>query len=144
MTRQAIEISPEDLWHSGEHPRTYWRMAYHALGYAHLYLYENLESWKRWEKANNDCAVLEGEVPEVEPYSKEDLMNFCDLILSEIDVRIDSLNLDESHCGFRWYPDVSRVELLVLSLRHLHGHLGQMHELLIARGFDVEWLGPPK
>ncbi len=144
MTRQAIEVTPDDLWVSGDHPRTYWRMTYHALGYAHLYLYESLESWKRWEKANNDCAVLEGDVPEVEPYSKQELLDFCDLILAEIDDRIDSLNLDEAHCGFRWYPDVSRVELLILSLRHLHGHLGQLHEHLIMRGLDVEWLGPPK
>lgn len=141
MIRQAIERTPEDMWTSGEHPRTYWRIVYHALGYAHLYLYESLDAWQSWPKANNSCAILDGDVEESEPYSKEEMLELADLILSEIDLRIDALNLDESTCGFRWYPEVSRVELLILSLRHLHGHLGQLHELLLAHGIDVDWIG---
>ncbi len=145
MMRQAIEVTPDDLWTWGEHPRTYWRIAYHALGYAHLYLYEDMKSWKPWEKAHNDRAIIEGEVDEVTPYTRQELLDFTDLILSEIDERIDALDLDSPTCGFPWYPGVSRVELLILSLRHIHGHLGQLHEHLIARGLDVEWHGePPK
>jgi len=144
MMRQLIESTPEDLWHSGDHPRTFWRVAYHALGYTHLYLYEDLASWKSWSKARNHCAVLEGDVEIAEPYTKAELLDLTDLILSELDGRIDSLDLDAPTCGFTWYPGVSRVELLLLNLRHLHGHLGQLHELLLARGIDVEWLGEPK
>lgn len=143
MTRQAIEVTPDDLWTWGEHPRTYWRIAYHALGYAHLYLYEDMASWKPWAKAQNHCAILEGEVQESQPYTREELLDFADLILSEIEERINALDLDAPTCGFTWYPNVSRVELLVLSLRHLHGHLGQLHEHLIARGLDVKWHGEP-
>lgn len=142
MTRQAIEVTPDALWTWGEHPRTYWRIAYHALGYAHLYLYEDMASWKPWPKAQNHCAILEGEAPVTEPYTREELLDFADLILSEIEGRIHALDLDAPTCGFPWYPEVSRVELLILSLRHLHGHLGQLHEHLIAHGQDVTWLGP--
>lgn len=144
MMRELIESTPEDLWLSGEHPRSYWRVAYHALGYTHLYLYEDLASWKAWGKARNHCAVLEGEVEFAEPYTKADLLELTDLILSELDGRVDSLDLDAPTCGFTWYPGVSQVELLLLNLRHLHGHLGQLHELLLGRGIDVEWLGEPK
>lgn len=143
MMRQAIEVTPDDLWLEGEHPRTYWRIAYHALGYAHLYLYEDLASWERWERADNACAILEGEVDVAAPYSREDLIAFTDHILAELDRRIDTLDLDAAGCGFPWYPTTSRIELLLLSLRHFHGHLGQLHELLIARGLDVAWLGEP-
>ena len=142
MLRQAIEVCPDDLWTWGEHPRTYWRIAYHAAGYAHLYLYEDMGTWKKWAKADNSAALLEGDdLPVREPYSKAEMLEFMDLIISEVDERIDALDLDALTCGFPWYPKVSRVELLMLSLRHIHGHLGQLHEHLISRGLDVEWIG---
>lgn len=141
MTRQAIEVTPEELWKWGDHPRTYWRIAYHALGYAHLYLYEDMASWKPWAKAENHRAVLEGDVPVVEPYTREEMLELADLILSEIEDRIHALDLESPTCGFPWYPNVSRFELMLLSLRHIHGHLGQLHEHLIARGLDVDWIG---
>lgn len=144
MLRQAIEVCPEDLWLSGKHPRTYWRIAYHAAGYAHLYLYDDIASWKPWEKARNACAILEGDVEEMTPYSKVEMLDFVDLIVSEVDSRIDAIDIDLSHCGFTWYPNVTRLELFVLSLRHLHGHIGQLSELLIGRGLDIEWLGQIK
>lgn len=141
MTRQAIAVTPDDLWTWGEHPRTYWRIAYHALGYAHLYLYEDMARWKPWSKAENHRAILEGEVAAVEPYTKQDLLEFADLILAEVPGRINALDLESPTCGFPWYPNVSRFELLLLSLRHIHGHLGQLHEHLIAHGLDVDWIG---
>ena len=145
MFRQAIENCPEYVWLSGEFPRNYWRIAYHALGYAHLYLYEDVASWKKWPKHKLECTWLEGEdVPVDEPYTREELLEVVELIQSEIDPRLDDLDLSAPHCGFTWYPNVSRVELLILSLRHLHGHLGQLHEILIANGQDIEWLGQIK
>lgn len=142
MLKQAVERCPEDLWHWGEHPRTFWRIAYHAAGYAHLYLYEDMQSWKPWDKARNACAILEGEVEAMEPYTRAEMLEFIELIESEVEPRIHALDLEQATCGFTWYPQVSRVELLILSLRHLHGHLGQLHEHLIARDLDVDWLGP--
>lgn len=141
MFRQLVSDCPDELWLSGPHPRSFWRIAYHALGYAHLYLYENLEAWKPWPKHRKECTWLEGEAPEMTPYSREEAIEFIDLILSEVEPRIDSLDLTDPQCGFTWYPKVSRVELLILSLRHLHGHMGQLHELMIAQGLNVEWLG---
>ena len=142
MLREAIEVCPEDLWRFGEHPRNYWRIAYHAAGYLHLYLYDDMKSWKPWEKARNACAVLEGDVEVMEPYTKQEMLDFMDLISAEIEPRIDALDIESKSCGFTWYPKVTRLELMILSLRHMHGHLGQLHELLIARGLDVEWRGP--
>jgi hypothetical protein len=141
MLRQAVEICPEDLWLSGEHPRNYWRIAYHAAGYAHLYLYDDLASWKPWEKARNECTYLEGEVEVMPPYTKAEMLDFIDLIVSEVDARIDAIDIEAPNCGFKWYPTVTRLELFILSLRHLHGHIGQLSELLIAQGLDVDWIG---
>ncbi|MFZ4508455.1 MAG: hypothetical protein ACOYON_12245 [Fimbriimonas sp.] len=143
MARQAIERCPDDVWTSGVFPRSYWRIAYHALAYAHLYLYPNLESWQSWPKHRQECTWLEGDdIPVMEPYSRAELIEFVDLIVSEVGPRIDALDLTEEWCGYKWYPQVSRLELLVLSLRHLHGHLGQLSEILISHGLDIDWLGP--
>lgn len=142
MMREAIERCPEEVWTGGEFPRNYWRICYHALGYLHLYLYEDVQSWKKWPKHKLECTWLDGDaVPNDPPYSREELLEVVELIDSEVDHRIDSLDLNAEDCGFAWYPNVSQVELLILSLRHFHGHLGQLHEILIANGEDVKWLG---
>lgn len=144
MMRQAVQVCPPDLWLGGEHPRSTWRIVFHAAAYVHLYLYPNLEAWNRWEHHRQSCTYLEGDAEATEPYTQAQLAQYVDLIDQEVDERIDALDLDEAWCGFSWYPEVTRGELLILSLRHLHGHLGQVHERLIARGLDVEWLGPPR
>lgn len=141
MLRQAVETCPDDVWLSGEHPRNYWRIAYHAAGYAHLYLYEDMKSWRPWEKARNECTYLDGEVEVMIPYTKSEMLDFIDLIVSEVGERIDAIDIEALNCGFTWYPNVTRLELYILSLRHLHGHIGQLSELLIAQGLDVEWIG---
>lgn len=142
MFRHAVEVCPEDVWTGGLFPRSTWRIAYHAAAFFHLYLYPNLESWQKWPKHQIECTWLEGDdVPEMTPYSKQEMMEFIELIDSEIDHQIDSLNFDDEAGGFTWYPNVGPAELQVLSLRHFHGHLGQISEILIANGLDVEWVG---
>jgi hypothetical protein len=144
MLRLAVERCPESVWIGGEHPRNYWRIVYHAAAYAHLYLYENLDRWVRWEPARKECAWLDGDdVPVMEPYTQAQMLDYVDLIRTQVDSRIDALDLSDPNCGYTWYPEVSRVELLVLSLRHLHGHIGQLSERLIEQELDVDWLGQP-
>lgn len=145
MCRQAVNDCPDHLWTEGEHPRNYWRILFHALAYLHLYLYEDLKSWKRWPKHVVENTYLDGDdVAESEPYTKQEMLELLELIDGEVDARIDALDLANPKSGFTWYPNVSRVELMILSLRHFHGHLGQLHELLIAEGEDIEWLGQAK
>ncbi|ARU40109.1 hypothetical protein CCB80_02725 [Armatimonadetes bacterium Uphvl-Ar1] len=141
MLRECVEVCPDDIWVSGSHPRTFWRIAYHAAAYVHLYLFENLEAFEPWSKHRLDCTYLEGDAEVAEAYNRSEMIECLDLIESEFDRRIDGLDLDAEHCGFTWYPTVSRVELMVLSLRHLHGHIGQLSEILIANGIDTEWKG---
>lgn len=142
MMRQAVTDCPEHVWVSGSHPRNYWRIAFHALAYAHLYLYPNLKDWERWELHRQSCTLLDGDDVPVEPaYTREELLDLCNLTDSLVDSQIDTLDLDAPKCGYTWYPTVSQVELLILSLRHLHGHLGQLAEILIANDLDIEWLG---
>ncbi len=142
MLRQCVELCPDSVWTQGPHPRQTWRIAYHAAAYAHLYLFPDLQSFLPWPQHRLDCTYLEGEAPEVTPYTQPELLECIDLIVSEVDSRIDALDLEAETSGFTWYPTVSRVELQILSLRHLHGHIGQISEILIAHGIDTDWIGP--
>ncbi len=142
MLRQAVERCPEEVWTSGAHPRTFWRIAYHAAAYAHLYLFDDLASFKPWSKHRLDCTYLEGEVEPAEPYTIAEMLECIDLIDADVDPSLDRLDLSAESSGFTWYPTVTRVELQILSLRHLHGHIGQLSEILIENGVDTDWIGP--
>lgn len=142
MLRQCVERCPDEVWNSGAHPRSYWRIAYHAAAYAHLYLFADMKAFAPWPKHRLDCTYLDGEVEPAAPYTQAELIECIDLIDSEVDSRLDALDLSAENCGFTWYPTVTRIELQILSLRHLHGHIGQLSEILLASGVDTDWFGP--
>ena len=66
-------------------------------------------------------------------------MEYIRLIQGQVDGLIDALDLDEDECGIPWYKGLSRAELLILNLRHISEHVGQLHELRIAEGLDMDW-----
>jgi hypothetical protein len=142
MLRQCVERCPDEVWTSGPHPRSYWRIAYHAAAYAHLYLFSDMKSFAPWPKHRLDCTYLDGEVEPATPYNQAELIECIDLIDSDVDSRLEGLDLSAENCGFTWYPSVTRIELQILSLRHLHGHIGQLSEILLAAGVDTDWFGP--
>ena len=57
-----------------------------------------------------------------------------------VDPTVDQLNLDSDETGFSWYKNMSKLSHQLMSLRHLQGHVGQLSELLMARGIDTDWV----
>lgn len=141
MLRQCVERAPDDVYFGGTHPRSFWRIAYHAAAYAHLYLYPNMDAWKKWPKHRVEATYLDGEVEEIEPYSRAEMLEFIGLIQSEVASQIGEMDLEEMDCGYPWYPGLPRFNHQVLSLRHLHGHIGQLAEILISHDIDTDWMG---
>ncbi len=43
-----------------------------------------------------------------------------------------------------WYPNCTKLEHQFLNLRHLGIHVGQLQELLMGAGVDVNWLSRAK
>ena len=41
MLVECVEKCPEDLWLDGEHPRTFWRIAWHAAYFTHNYMVQD-------------------------------------------------------------------------------------------------------
>jgi len=147
MLRQTIERCPDDLWTAGDHPRTYWRIAYHALFFTHLYLQPNEETFRPWEGHREDCQFLEAlpwpphDQPKIaDPYTKQEMLDywrFCDAMIDEA---VDRLDLDAPDCGFGWY-DMPKLDHQLMNIRHVQQHAGQLAERVYPAGVDLDWVG---
>lgn len=140
MLRQAIERCPDDLWLSGEHPRNYWRIAYHTIFYTDLYLRTGEEAFVPWAKHREDVPCLWENPPVEEPYTKAETIQYLDEVVSNLDDCLAVLDLSAKETGFYWYP-IPKLDHQMMNLRHIQGHVGQLSELLMARGIDLDWKG---
>ncbi|MGC4045161.1 MAG: hypothetical protein QM758_15325 [Armatimonas sp.] len=141
MLRQAIERCPDTTWIAGTHPRNFWRIAYHAIFYTHLYLASDLASFQAWEKHRDSVRYLWG-MPDMEPpYTQAELLEYLDWLIAALPPFVDSLNLDATETGFDWYPNMGKLEHQFVNIRHLQGHVGQLSELLMAQEIYTDWVG---
>lgn len=153
MLAQCIERCPDDLWTSGIHPRTYWRIAFHTVFYAQLYMGQNEAAFQPWPGHREDVAALLDGAAEIEPYEFEgatvpyNQMNMLDYLAyvdSLVDPTVDALDLQRMDSGFSWYRNISKLSHELLNLRHIQGHVGQLSELLMAHGIDIDWISRAK
>ena len=45
MLDECVNECTDELWRAGDHPRTFWRIAWHSLYFTHIYLGQNEESF---------------------------------------------------------------------------------------------------
>ncbi len=147
MLKQAIERCPEDVWLSGEHPRTVWRIASHALLFTHFYLKPGVEGFQPWEGHREECESLERmpwpphDMPRVvEPYTKAEMLEYWLAVDGMIDAGVDRLDLDAPECGFPWYR-MPKLDHQILNIRHTQEHAAQIAEHCRLAGVDVDWVG---
>jgi hypothetical protein len=131
MLAECVEKCPEGMWLEGEHPRTFGSIAFHAAFYTHLYLGQNEAALQPWpgQRAEGD-----------ESYGRNEILDYIRFIDALIDPSVDQLNLDSDETGFSWYPNMSKLSHELMNLRHTQGHVGQLSELLMARGIDTDWV----
>ena len=170
MLRQCVERCPEPLWSAPNPPtpvqtrsdnpdwngveRPFWRIAFHTVYFTHLYLGqgedafvmpgETLAVWRnplydRFWRSPWDLEPYELPV-EVLPASTADILEYLHFVDGLVDATVDGLDLDAADSGFRWYPEESKIAHQLLNVRHLQGHVGQLSELLMLRGVDIEWV----
>lgn len=149
MLRQCVVLCPEDLWTAGRHPRTYWRIAFHATFFTQLYLGQDQASFQTWPGRRPDLQRLWEAPDEIEPYempegvppcTRGEIINYIDFVDGLVDSCLDSLDLDTDKSGFAWYPRTPKLAHLILNIRHVQGHVGQLSELLMARDIDIDWV----
>lgn len=147
MLRECVERCPDDLWAAtvDKAPRTFWRIAYHAAFYSHFYLSQERSEFEAWNK-HVDHAVMtfadEGEElpPSGTVYTQQDVIEYIDFVSERTGEMIERLDLRAPDSGFSWYPNFAKLDHVLLTLRHLGVHVGQLQELLFARGIEPDWI----
>ena len=147
MLRECVEICPDDLWPAtlDKPPRTFWRIAYHATFYTHFYLCQNGSLFTPWERHVAHAAMTfadkdEDLPPEGTLFAQSDLLEYIDVLSGRMEHIVDALDLDSPESGFPWYPNFPKLDHVLLTLRHLGVHVGQLQELLYARGIEPDWV----
>lgn len=141
MLRECVEVCPPELWEAGEFPRFFWKIAYHAAFFGHLYMGQNEGAFRPFRKHSDRAWELWAEDAQpMEALTKEDILEYIDEIRGIINETVDGLDLDTSDCGFPWYKNITKLEHEILSVRHIQGHVGQLSERLFAAGIDTSWI----
>jgi hypothetical protein len=144
MLRRSIEVCPETLWLEGR-PNRFWHVAYHTLFYARFYLSKSDAAFVPWTKQRADYNFL-GAVPSRPdftptvdiPYTQTELLELCDLCMSEVEIQVPAFDLEEPS-GFFWLP-MDKLELQLYSIRHIAHHTGQLVDRLRNEsGIGVPW-----
>jgi hypothetical protein len=140
MLRQAIEECPDSLWEDPEYGNPFWHVAYHVIFYTHLYLHPTEEDFVPWEKHRDGIVSLGDSVEGEAIYSKEDVLEYLDLCLEQMEQQADAMDL-EAASGFYWLP-FDKLELQFYNIRHVQQHTGELCERLGAQGeAEVDWVG---
>jgi hypothetical protein len=135
MLAECVEKCPEDVWREGEQSRPFWGIAFHAVYYTHLYLVQNEAAFQPWP------GQRENRLPEGDDiYQRTEILDYIRFVDALIDPTVDQLDLASDETGFSWYPNMSKLSHQLMNLRHTQGHVGQLSELLMARGIDTDWI----
>jgi hypothetical protein len=149
MLRHTIDACPDDLWAADTHPSPYWQVAYHTIFYTHLYLGQSEDAFQPWSGAREQAHFLESlpwpphDEPEIgPPYTKEQLLEYWQLLDDMADEVIDDLDLQTDDPGFWWYEGIDKLSHEWMNVRHVQHHVGQLSDRLAAAGVELPWLGP--
>ena len=156
MLGQAIERCPDGLWASRDYHNPFWRIAYHALYYSHLYIQPTLADFRPWEHHQTGLQFMDDvqappEIQELtelphrppqtgEPYTKEQMLEYWRLCKKMVDDAVDALDLSNPESGFSWYK-LSKAEHQIISIRHIQHHAAQlMDRVRGATGTGIDWV----
>ena len=141
MARQCIERIPDAQWEIGTPHRPFWRMAYHTLFYVHLYAMQDLGQFTAWDKHQDDASDLwpVDDPKPVRTYTRDELLEYCDHVDNALRTTLPNVDLDAETCGFDWY-DLPKLDHMLLNLRHVSVHVGQLQERCYAAGVDLKWV----
>jgi hypothetical protein len=143
----AIRKCPDSLWLAPSYPNKYWRIAYHALFFAHLYLEDSEETFRAWPKHRAEYQFL-GRLPWPphnepkigEPFTKDECLEYLEFCRAEVDSRLPALDLS-APSGFHWLR-FDKLETQIYNIRHIQHHTGQLSDRLrTVENTGVAWVG---
>lgn len=150
MLADCVGKCPEDQWTSGTYPRYFWRIAFHAAFFTHLYLGQNYEAFQPWpgrqewiydDMWSNPAYVEPYELPDsAEVFSQQDMLSYIAYVDGLVGPIVDALDLDVDESGFSWYENFSKLSHQLMNIAHINSHVGQLSELLMAKDIEIEWI----
>ncbi len=139
MLKGAITECPESIWLGGVPPRSFWRLAYHTLFYADLYLQVRDEEFVPWEHHRDEVeSDQERERIDATPYSKDEMLTYWEIVDAIVDPQLDKIDLSSPESGINWYK-IPKLDHVLLNLRHIQEHAGQLRDRLLEAGIDQKW-----
>ena len=140
MLKGAIEECPDDIWIGGVPPRQFYRLAYHTLFYTYFYLQVRSEEFVPWEHHRDEVeSDQEREKLDATPYSQAELLTCWNLVDAVVDPQLDKIDLTSPESGFHWYK-ISKLDHIIMNLRHIQEHAGQLRDRLLEAGIDQRWV----
>ena len=140
MLKGAIEACPDAQWEAGVPPRSFWRLAYHTLFYAHFYLEVRSEEFVPWINHRDEAqSDEEREKLDTTPYTQAELLSYWELVDARVDSQIDKIDLNSLESGFSWYK-LPKLDHVLLSIRHTQEHAGGLRDRLTEAGIDQKWV----
>lgn len=157
MLRQTVERCPAELWADGSHTNPFWRIAYHALFYCHLYIQPRAQDFRPWEHHQTSIQDLDDipappdifeliELPHRpprtgEPYTKAQILGYLAFCHEMIDAAVDRLDLLDPESGFHWSKR-PKAERQMVNIRHIQHHTAQLAvRLRESAGIAIDWIG---
>ncbi len=138
----TVSTCPDALWQASlwQTPDTkpefsqFWYVTYHTLFWLDLYLTGAEEGFVPPAPFTLIEQDDDGPLPE-RVYTKDELQSYLRDCRQRCEATIEALTEEMAarHCAFGW-GECSFLELLVYSLRHVHGHASQLNMLLGQRG----------
>jgi hypothetical protein len=146
--RDVVEKCPDQMWDDPADGRArFWRVAYHTLFYAHFYLQQTQEAFRPWARHREEAEWIgstPGDNPRpsktYEPYTRGELLEYCNLCNAMIDAGVDALDLSAPQCGFPWY-EMPTLEHQIVNIRHIQHHAAILSSRLRrSSGIDIDWV----
>jgi hypothetical protein len=123
MLKQAVVKCPPSLWDSPTDRNRFWFTVYHALYFAHLYLQPTRKDFVRWRGHGKPAGIAR--------LSKEEVLEYLAHVEQEVARRIPIMDL-KAPSGFDELR-VDKLELQLVTIRHIQHHTGELYERLGAR-----------
>ena len=98
MLEHVTSQCPALMWDDPADQNRFWRVAYHALFYTHLYLQPREEDFAPWDKHREGVYSLgkpsgEDVDPELKPYSREEILEYLAFCRGEVEAQVATLDL---------------------------------------------------
>jgi len=147
MLKQTITRCPAAIWNDPGDKVAFWRIAYHALFYTHLYLQESEATFTPWPQHRDEYQFLgptpwpPHAPPQIgEPYDPAAVLDYLAFCQQQVRDLVPRLDLD-GPSGFDWLP-FGKLELQFYTIRHVQQHTGELMERVGTRAaIEIDWVG---